>query len=395
MTVGTSDIWQTASRPVLHDRLAVALALADHALLLQGIDNCSVIHVVVNQKNQNIVYHSENLEDLFAQVNAGPIPVGFSDLLSVAARDTCQDIIEDMLGQDFLPDQSASSPVPITLFGLPFEAACTHCDIPGNGRFFAWAFRNITGRLAQQSVQDELISMVSHELRSPLASIRGALKLIGSGALGELPDEARKVFEIAARNSEHMLSMVNEILADQKESHENGDKYSVIDLSQLLDDAIDLNTGFASQWGTTFRRGVVGTSARVRGDRQKLTQVLTNLITNAVKFSPSNSEISLNIRDMGKMWRVEVTDSGPGVPPEQRAKLFQRFTSKDTAAEPKLQSSGLGLNIARQIMVDHGGAIDLRNNPDKGATFFFDLKKCQDQDQAIASQEQPDKEDHR
>lgn len=394
MTVGT-DIWQKASEPVLHDRLAVALTLADHELLQHGTERGSVIHVVVDQDDQSIVYHSESLQKLFAQVQAGLVPGNFAELLRIAARDAHQNTIDAMLGQELVPGQSVSPPVAIGLFGLPFEAACSHCNIADQGRFAAWAFRNIAARLAQQSAQDELIAMVSHELRSPLASIRGALKLIGSGALGELPTEARKVFEIAARNSEHMLSMVNEILAEQKNTHDNGGNSAVIDLTQLIDNAIDLNTGFASQWGTTFRRGAVGTSALVRGDRQKLTQVLTNLITNAVKFSPNNSEIGLNIRDMGTMWRVEVSDNGPGVPAERRDTLFQRFASKDASSAPKLQSSGLGLSIARQIMIDHGGVLDLRNNPKNGATFFFDLKKCHDSDQAVKSKEQSDEEEQR
>lgn len=202
------------------------------------------------------------------------------------------------------------------------------------------------------------------------------MQLLNSGALGELPEEARKVFEIAMRNSEHMLSVVNEILEDESQKRKNELKTEFVDLASLVRDAIDGQSGFAAQWGVMLLETNLPHKAFALGNRQKLLQVMNNLVSNAIKFSPKNSQIRISIVERPDRWRIEITDQGPGVPKEQRPVLFSRFATTKVLTEQKLASSGLGLSIAKDIVETHGGLIDFRDETPNGTTFFFDLNKA-------------------
>lgn len=346
--------------------------------LLRGTDCIKGAFVILEQSTGRIVFCNANACTLLDKSEPVAPIANASDFIDLVARSnraiTVGEIREALLPSK--PTDRVTDPIELLLCDAPFELMHRHLDIPGAGWFTSFSLRDITLRKSLETAQSDLISVVSHELRSPLASIRGSLQLLNSGALGALPEDARKVFEIAMRNSEHMLSVVNEILEDESQKRKNALKTDVIDLSQLVRDGIDAQAGFAAQWGTQLHESGTLPGCFTIGNRQKLLQVLTNLITNAVKFSPEKSAITVSIQDRGADWRVAVADQGPGVPAEQRPVLFTRFSSMQVQTESKLDSSGLGLSIAKEIIDAHGGDIDFRDEQPSGTTFFFDLKKA-------------------
>lgn len=364
------------------------LLSAEVTAFLGGMDCIRGALLVADLTSRRIVFQNATARALFADIETPSDSARIDDLLVLMAAHnrgaTLGDLRDALL--PLSPSTGNSDPIELRLGPVQYELVCTHRQIVGVGWVLTAILRDISARMAQEAAQRDIISVVSHELRSPLASIRGSLQLLGSGALGAMPADALKVFEIALRNSEHMLSVVNEILEDESAKQKNALRTELIDLTDLLRDAIDTHGGFATQWAINLTCAVPAPgTARIMGNRYKLMQVLNNLISNAIKFSPKHSTITVGLAEQPQTWRVEVTDQGPGVPEEQRPQLFARFASTPVQTETKLASTGLGLSIARDIVDMHGGTIGFRDEKPGGTTFFFDLLKT-DQDPQDAAQ---------
>lgn len=348
------------------------------AVLLSGTDCIKGAFAIADHETGSFVFCNAHARALFASILEEGETATVESFLHAAALSNRAMTVGDL--RDALlpatPQTGTSDTVELTLHDAPYELRSSQIRIEGSGWFTCFSLFDISMRKSLLAAQSDLISVVSHELRSPLASIRGSLQLLNSGALGELPEEARKVFEIAMRNSEHMLSVVNEILEDESQKRKNELKTEFVDLASLVRDAIDGQSGFAAQWGVMLLETNLPHKAFALGNRQKLLQVMNNLISNAIKFSPKNSQIRISIVERPDRWRIEITDQGPGVPKEQRPVLFSRFATTKVLTEQKLASSGLGLSIAKDIVETHGGLIDFRDETPNGTTFFFDLNKA-------------------
>jgi signal transduction histidine kinase len=216
------------------------------------------------------------------------------------------------------------------------------------------------------------LACVTHELRTPLTAIRGALELIASGVLGPLPDSATEMLTIARANSDRLLRLVDDIM--RAESQEGGQVFlrcEPLDLDLLLHDAMAANAGLLA--GRAGRFVLAGTFGRaiVSVDRDRMLQVMANLLSNAVKFAPEGSDIALSLRGTVGGYRMTVADRGPGIPETFRPHVFRRFArAPETAAIP---GTGLGLHIARAIVLQHGGEIGFDCPPGGGTHFHVDL----------------------
>ena len=234
--------------------------------------------------------------------------------------------------------------------------------------------RDITVRQEIDRLKSEFITTVSHELRTPLTSIRGALGLLAGGAAGELSHSSKTMVDIAYKNSERLTRLVNDILDIERiEGGKLAFQITPLDLTYLVEQTIEANRGYGAQLGVTFALtcGMPGT--RVQGDADRLTQVFTNLLSNAAKFSPAGGTVEVAITRQDEHMRVGVTDHGPGVPEAFRARIFGKFAQADGSATRQNGGVGLGLSIAKAIVERHGGRIDYISEPDHGATFFVDL----------------------
>jgi PAS domain S-box-containing protein len=234
--------------------------------------------------------------------------------------------------------------------------------------------RDITVRQEIDRLKSEFITTVSHELRTPLTSIRGSLGLLAGGAAGDMSQSAMKMVDIAYKNSERLTRLVNDILDIERiEGGKLAFQMTTIDLTQLVQQVIESNSGYAEQLGITFVLAESIQGIRVLGDADRLTQVLTNLLSNAAKFSPAGGTVEIRITRQGQLVRTSVTDQGPGVPAAFRPRIFGKFAQADGSPARQNGGAGLGLSIAKAIVERHGGRIDYTSEPEHGATFFVDL----------------------
>ena len=233
---------------------------------------------------------------------------------------------------------------------------------------------DITERKRIELMKGQFISTVSHELRTPLTSIRGALGLACGGQLGDIPEQALPMLQIALRNSEHLTELVNDLLDMEKlSSGEMCFEMQAQPLWPLLVEAVASGEAYAAQHQVSLHLLPADESLQVEVDGQRLRQVMNNLLSNAAKFSPPQAEVRISLSAEQGRVRVAVQDQGPGVPPAFRSRIFQRFAQADASDTRQKGGTGLGLAISRELIERMGGEIGYHSPPGEGATFYFEL----------------------
>ena len=234
---------------------------------------------------------------------------------------------------------------------------------------------DLTGREEVDRLKDQFVSIVSHELRTPLTSIRGALGLLAGGVLGELPPEALEVLGIARDNSERLVRLINDIL-DLEKVRAGALELGLRDLEagEVVRAALHATHGMAQAAGVHLE-AEPSPALRLRGDPDRLVQVLTNLLSNAVKFSPRGQAVRVRVGPgpQGGAVRFSVTDAGPGIPADALPRLFLPFSQLDASDVRSKGGTGLGLAIARAIAEQHGGRTGVDTWPGAGSTFWFEV----------------------
>jgi signal transduction histidine kinase len=220
----------------------------------------------------------------------------------------------------------------------------------------------------------EFISTISHELRTPLTSIKGYLDLACSGAFGELPEQAQKALLISQRNSDRLANIINEILDLQKfEAGKISLDVETLGLAETVVEAVELNQSYAEALGVHINAVHIHKNVLIEVDEARLQQVMSNLLSNAAKFSHSGSEVRITTELHDNFVRILVSDEGIGIDEGNREKVFEQFSQVDSSDQRHVGGSGLGLNISKRIMTALGGQIDYYKNVDSGTTFFIDV----------------------
>ena len=226
--------------------------------------------------------------------------------------------------------------------------------------------------------KDEFLSMVSHELRTPLTSLKGSLGIL-QHQLTSLDESASSMMDIAVRNTDQLLVMVNDILDLAKmEAGKFSMEMDKVDLVEILAQALRLNTSYIEQCGC---RAVIDLpedmdEVRVHADKQRLGQVLSNLLSNAAKFSYPGGHVELRLDVNDGKARVSVVDYGAGIPDDQQAQLFTKFRQLGQSKNHKMPGTGLGLNISKHIIEAHNGELNFESVPGKRTVFYFTLQLC-------------------
>lgn len=256
---------------------------------------------------------------------------------------------------------------------LPLELTIAPLELGEERLFFAF-LRDITERRRVDRLQSEFISTVSHELRTPLTSIRGSLGLVAGGVAGELSPQARPLVDIALKNSERLVRLINDILDIEKiSSGKMIFDVRPVELMPLVAHSIEANRAFASQLGVRLVLDASVPGSLVAADPDRLLQVLTNLLSNAAKFSPSDGVVSVRVDRQEARLRVSIADRGAGIPEEFRSRIFQRFAQADGSDARTKSGTGLGLSISKAIVERLGGTIGFATEAGRGTTFYFDL----------------------
>lgn len=229
--------------------------------------------------------------------------------------------------------------------------------------------------LAAYKIKSEFVSTVSHELRTPLTSIKGALDLLISGALGPVPETMAPMVEIAAKNSARLADLINDILDLQKfEAGEMHYNPRALDVRQLITEAVQSSQGHAEALAIDLQTDMPDVDdVFINGDEARLMQVLGNIISNALKFSNPGGTVKVGFRTLGNKARIWVEDTGIGIPDGSHEKVFDQFSQIDGSDQRRAGGTGLGMNISRQIVEQHGGRIDYVSTLGEGTTFFVEL----------------------
>ena len=230
--------------------------------------------------------------------------------------------------------------------------------------------RDITERKRVEKIKDEFVSTVSHELRTPLTSIHGALGLVLSGALDELPEKVNELLETADRNTERLMHLINDILDMQKiEAGKLEYSFSQINLLDTIEKSLTDNLSYAKQYHVNIQLGDKVDDVIVKVDPLRLAQIMSNLLSNAAKFSNKNSTIFIHTNINNKLAKISVVDTGEGIPEEYFDKIFSKFSQYDASATKEKGGTGLGLAISKQMIEAMGGSIDFTSTIGKGTSF--------------------------
>lgn len=254
---------------------------------------------------------------------------------------------------------------------FPIEISLSEFETADGYRYLA-NILDVSERREVERLKKEFVSTVSHELRTPLTSIRGSLTLLSVGALGSLPEQAKKVVSIAERNTIRLITLINDILDIEKlESGKLDMVFDTVQMSNVLDRSAEAVRAFAEQNGIKLE--MIHTNASVYADGDRLVQVIVNLVSNAVKFSPKGQTVTVAVSEIPNWVEVKVIDRGRGIPPKYKNLLFQRFQQVEASDARKKGGTGLGLAICKGIIEAHGGAIGVESEEGKGSIFWFKI----------------------
>ena len=222
--------------------------------------------------------------------------------------------------------------------------------------------------------KSEFLANMSHELRTPLNAIIGFSEVILGGMAGPVADNQREFIGDIRESGRHLLSLINDILdlskieAGRMELH-----LGTFDVAMAIDNAMVLVRGRADRQGVRLETSLGGNVAQCEGDERKFKQILLNLLTNAVKFTPAGGTVRLAAEEVDGMYRISVRDTGVGIAPEDIPRVFEEFRQVGTDAARKAEGTGLGLSLTRRLVELHGGRIEVASVVGEGSTFTFTL----------------------
>jgi PAS domain S-box len=297
---------------------------------------------------------------------------------------------------------------------FPIEVALTKMQTV-EGTKLVLNILDVTERYEVERLKKELLSMVSHDLRTPLTSVHSSLSLLGTGAYGKLNDSGMELIENSEAEVDRLIALIGDLLdIARMEAGKLDLNYDERNLTNVIENSVNAVKILADMKKVKFKIPDEDFMVTIDGDR--IVQVLVNLLSNALKFSPQNSVIEIGVERKDSNVEVSVSDQGPGIPSEFQNRIFQRFEQAgkespgnggDSAGKrdtdngdvhsgneesasinrevPSLssqptpdgkrvsQGTGLGLAICRGIIECHGGVIGARNNPEQGSTFWFSV----------------------
>ncbi|MFT6551631.1 MAG: PAS domain S-box-containing protein [Zhongshania marina] len=269
---------------------------------------------------------------------------------------------------------------------FPLELAISEMEVNGQ-RMFTGIVRDISERketedqlrsamrrVHEQQIKDEFIATVSHELRTPLTSIKASLELIIGGAIDKKSSQADMLINIAHKNSDRLLLLINDILDISKiESEKMQFNRQDIRVKPFLETAIFDNQAYAKKHQVKFVLKQCPDSLYINVDPDRLMQVMSNLMSNAAKFSHHDSIVEISADNINGSVRIAVCDKGRGIPKDFQNRVFDKFTQADTSDKREINGTGLGLHISKAIVEQHDGTLSFVSTPGKGSEFYIDL----------------------
>ena len=261
---------------------------------------------------------------------------------------------------------------------MPLELSITPLNLEDRVEF-SIVFTELTERQRNDTLKQQFIATVSHELRTPLTSIRGALGLIASGAISNVPGPVAELANIAHKNCERMTLIINDILDLQKIDTGHLDmRIEEVDVAGIVDRAIEANGAYASRYGVTFVRAPIAAELRIAADPDRLMQVLANLLSNAAKFSADSTTATIGASADADCVTISVRDEGIGISDAFKGRMFESFARADNTDTRKVDGTGLGLAISKRLVEAMKGTITFESESGAGATFHIRFPRAAD-----------------
>jgi signal transduction histidine kinase len=296
-------------------------------------------------------------------------------LLSVAHRVKDEPAYRDaMEGLRDNPDESTFDEFEDTVSGRVFQGF-TSPVLDDRGGFLGriWTLREVTEQRELDRLKDEFVATVSHELRTPLTSMMGFLEMIREGEAGDLNEEQKRFLAIVYRSSERLQRLVGDLLfVARLDANGLQLQFGDVQLDEIVRDAVESTGALARSRGVALTADIDPVPP-VTGDKERLSQLVGNLISNALKFTPAGGSVNARTFVADSNAVVEIADTGIGIPLGEQSRLFQRFFRSSTATEQAIPGTGLGLVISRAIAEAHGGTIGVTSAPGEGTTFRVEL----------------------
>jgi PAS domain S-box-containing protein len=261
---------------------------------------------------------------------------------------------------------------------FPAEASISKLDL-GPESVYTVILRDITERKQVEKMKDEFVSVVSHELRTPLTSIHGSLGMLTSGLLSTTSEQGKRLLQIATDSTERLVRLINDILDIERiESGKVKMERENCDLRDLINSAINIMQALADKAGVSLsiqnsNSSSNNLSIQLWADPDRIIQTLTNLFSNAIKFSEPGSTVYLMTELQKDQVLVTVQDTGRGIPEDKLESIFERFQQVDSSDSRNHDGTGLGLAICKSIVQQHGGKIWVKSVLGQGSSFYFTL----------------------
>lgn len=223
-------------------------------------------------------------------------------------------------------------------------------------------------------LKSDFISTVSHELRTPLTSIYGSLRLLSSGTLGAFTGKADEMLNIALKNSERLTLLINDILdIDKIESGKMKFDLKPQETLNLVTEAIKENSQYGEKYCVQYKLNKDSVSGMINVDINRFMQIMSNLLSNAAKFSPANSIVDIYVTRENQNIRVTVEDKGHGIEKDFEPLIFEKFSQLDNSNSRASEGTGLGMAITKELVEKMDGKIGFATKVGAGTSFYFDL----------------------
>lgn len=235
-------------------------------------------------------------------------------------------------------------------------------------------FRDITKEVEADRAKSEFVSNVSHELRTPMTAIKGYTDLLHAGAVGPITEGQERFLRIIKNNADRLTALINDLLdISRVETGRVRFELRPVQIGDVIAEVAGVLARQAEAKHQKFTYEVVGGLPEVMGDRDRLHQVLTNLVSNAIRYTPEDGEVEVRAYPVEGSVRVDVRDTGIGITPDDLGRIFERFYRADHPLVRETGGSGLGLAIAKMFVEMHGGRVWVESELGRGSTFTFVL----------------------
>lgn len=330
------------------------------------------VGLVVIDENGKIRLANKKTESMFGSRQSDLVGRNLSTLLKSNDTPPKEGWMEELINSSSGHIMELSAVRRDNLFEFPVELSSNKTQM-GNKDAHLVAMLDVSERHEIERLKREFVAMVSHDLKTPLSSVRGMLVLLSAGAAGELPPKAGPIVQSAEEQLERLIKLINDLLDVQK--MESG-KFSVelkdVSIRALLEESFDAVEQVADDSGVTIE--ISGGDERVLADPDRILQVIINLLSNAIKFSPRESKVNMRIVNEADFVEVRVEDQGRGIKKEFQETIFERFKQVEKLDSTEKKGTGLGLAICKMIVEEHGGSIGVVSEDGTGSTFWFRLK---------------------